>query len=766
MKKNFIALASVVIALMMSACVKDVNTDIAPEGGVTRTIKATIEGMTRTSMNDFEAGSAAQVVWSSGDKIGVVTEDGTIRQATIDASSVGKAEAEFTVSGAVAGEKYIYAYYPYQSAVKYADNKLTGLRLNPKRKFIKNKTEEEGSLLNGYGLTFETNELPMTAKADADGNLEFKSACGVIELQLTDAKERNFFNFTIHSDEKELSDYGTIDLTAEQPAFVPYHMAAYNYNTIAAKQYGTHSAFMAGADNNGKGIKLLSDEPTKLFFVIPAGVYEDLQIQAATPALSVTKKATAAHEVKCSTILSFNAFDVNDIHNLYGEGEDVTNLSENGYSFTYLVPTSASPQKYKFVAKMVGDTKDFQLPDGTLINPNSSGKTSTNQNYNTTWVYAEDSEGVITNLRREGDNVYFTASKAGNAIIMIGTTGLERFNQFHIWVSDAKDQTLPGGHVFLNCNLGATYVPTSVAEATNMSQEQLWRSAGCLYQWGNPTPRPSRTSTMPPADFASTTIGDSNWTGAGSWILYPWAVDPYSIRLFSSTANASDLVRSRMYFNFYSCVTNTYADTGTLVWWQKDRTTYGDLRFGDVALWQSTKTQFDPCPVGYRVPSKQEIADAFTNEGTQTGKTCKIIPGAAGQYYTAGVGSEFVFVPWQGFRRATNTAAFNYAWANYPRAGFWYFDDTLTDEDDMVATYTGQNTYVYYYNNTTKKEEQNVSNAQFAKHSVYPACELRIGGTNWWVNNCNTENSVNAPAINNYRYPVNLGMGVRCVKIQ
>lgn len=751
MKKNFIALASVVIALMMSACVKDVNTDIAPEGGVTRTIKATIESMTRTSMNDFEAGSAAQVVWSSGDKIGVVTEDGTIRQATINASAVGKAEAEFTVSGAVEGEKYIYAYYPYHKDVKYADGKLTGVCLSNKRKFIKNKTEDEGAILNGYGLTFETNELPMTAKADADGNLEFKSACGVVELQLTDANERNFYNFTIHSDEKELSDYGTIDLTEEQPAFVPYHMATYNSNTIDIKQYGTHSAFMAGADNNGKGIKLLSDEPTKLFFVLPAGVYDDLQIQAATPGLSVIKKATKSHEIKCSTILSFNAFDVNDIHNLYGEGEDVTNLSANGYSFTYLVPTSASPKKYKFVAKMVGDTKDFQLPDGTLINPNSSGKTTTNQNYNTTWVYAEDSEGVITNLRREGDNVYFTASKAGNAIIVIGSTGLERFNQFHIWVSDAKDQTLPGGHVFLNCNLGATYVPTTLEQASAMNTEQLWRSAGCHYQWGNPTPRPSRTSTFVPSDFTSTAVGNSAWAGAGSWILYPWSVDAYSTRLFSSATNKADLVRTRMYFNFYSTVTKTYADTGTLVWWQNDRTKYGDLRFGDVALWQSTKTQFDPCPVGYRVPSRSEINDAFN-------QSYKIAPGAAGQYFTHN--NEFVFVPWQGLRRPDDAAYFNYAWYLYPRTGFWFFDDSLTDEDNMVAKYTGQNIYIYKDGKT-----QNVADVQFAKHSVYPAAEIRntFGA---WASKCNTEDAAAGLSIGSNRYAVHTGMGVRCVKIQ
>lgn len=754
MKKNFIALASVVIALMMSACVKDVNTDIAPEGGVTRTIKATIESMTRTSMNDFEAGSAAQVVWSSGDVIGVVTEGGTIRQATINASSVGKAEAEFTVSGAVEGEKYIYAYYPYHKDVKYADGKLTGVCLSNKRKFIKNKTEDEGAILNGYGLTFETNELPMTAKADADGNLEFKSACGVVELQLTADKAINFYNFTLFSDSKELSAYGTVDMTAANPVFVPYHMPKYSYNDINGKKYGTHSAYMQGADNNGKGVQVNNKGVTKLFFVVPVGTYDDLEIQVATTSLCVTKKSTKPHTIKRNVILAFNPINVSQVSNVY-TGSDVVDLSANGCANTYLVPTSASPKKYKFKPLLLGNTKDFKFADGTLVDPDGDGKVHTNQNYNTTYVYAEDSEGVITDLRREGDYVYFTASKPGNAIIMIGSTSLERVNQFHIWVSNAKDQTLPGGHVFLNCNLGATYAPETLEQAKSMTKEQLWRSAGCLYQWGNPTPRPSRTEEFIPANYTDFASADNaDWANYG-WIIHPWSVDGYSLRRFSSTANAADLVRSRMYYNFYSVVTSSYADDGTLVWWQADRTKWGDLRFGAKALWQSKKTQFDPCPPGYRVPSKQEMADAFTNNGTHTGKVYKVALGAAGQYYT--YNDQFVFVPWQGFRKSTDVAYFNYAWSNYPRTGWWFFDPSLTSEDDMITKYTGSSIYVYKGGST-----QNVEDKTFAKHAVYPAIEKRGGGS--WANLCKDGVSTDVPATNAFRYPVNLGMGIRCIR--
>ena len=759
MKKNLFVFASAIVALMMSACVKDVNTDVNPDSGVTQTITASIEGMTRTSMEDFEAGGKADIVWSSGDKIGVVTEDGTIRQATISEASVGKVDASFTVTGAVAGEKYIYGFYPYQSGVTYdkSTQTLKGVCLNNKRKFIKNDTAEEGAVLDGYGLTFNTNEMHMVAKPDAKGNLVFKCSCGLIELQLEADKAINFYNFTLFSSSKELSAYGTVDMTAANPVFVPYNMAKYSYNDITGKKYGTHSAYMQGADNNNKGVQLNNKGVTKLFFVVPVGTYDDLEIQVGCPALCVTKKSTKPHTIKRNVILAFNPINVSQVSNLY-TGDDVTDLSANGYANTYLVPTSASPKKYKFTAKLLGNTKNFQLADGTLIDPDGDGKVHTNQNYNTTYVYAEDSEGVITDLRREGDIVYFTASKPGNAIIMIGSTSLERVNQFHIWVSNAKDQTLPGGHVFLNCNLGATYVPETLAQAESMSKEQLWRSAGCLYQWGNPTPRPSRTEKFIPenyTDYAS--AGNAGWVDYG-WIIHPWSVDAYSLRRFSSTANASDLIRSRMYYNFYSVVTNSYADDGTLVWWQKDRTTWGDLRFGAKALWQETKTQFDPCPPGYRVPSKQEIADAFTNNGTHTSKAYKIAKGAAGQYYT--YNNQFVFVPWQGFRKPTDVSYFNYAWGNYPRTGWWFFDPSLTDEDQMVTKYTSTNIYVY-----KGGSQQNVENdVQFAKHAVYPAAELRIGGDNWWKNNANTNNSVNAPATNNFRYPVNLSMGVRCIR--
>jgi hypothetical protein len=84
----------------------------------------------------------------------------------------------------------------------------------------------------------------------------------------------------------------------------------------------------------------------------------------------------------------------------------------------------------------------------------------------------------------------------------------------------------------------------------------------------------------------------------------------------------------------------------------------------------------------------------------------------------------------------------------------------------MITKYTGQNTYVYYYNSTNKKDEQNITDVQFAKHSVYPAAEIRNSFGSGWATKCNTEDAAASLSIGSYRYPVNLAIGVRCVKIQ
>lgn len=781
MKKIFTILASAVLALTMSSCVKDTTVDGGMKGDVARTIGANIEAMTRTSMNDFEPGETGTIVWSKGDVIGVVTEDGTIRQATLIPEYAGQIEGEFEVANGLEDEVYVYGFYPYQANITYSNGSFGHWNMACKRTFIANA--DGSSELPKNGLTFDTNQMPMLGKLNEKGTLSFKSLCGVIEVQLLgDAtretideegnpteKDFTYYNIALQSDAVNISGYCSVDATAENPVLTPYPTTAYNYTVNQNKEYGLNVAYMQGANNNTKGIHLNPEKITSLFFVVPVGTYPDLNIQVACPHLCVTKKSSKAHEVKRNTILRFNPIYVDNVSDVYG-GNDVTDLSvdANGnaaYHTTYLAHPGKDgyPKKFKFTAKLLDGTKEFKQPDGTSIS------TSTGGNYNTTYVYAEDSEGLITDLRREGDEVYFTVNRHGNAIIMIGATNMGAINQWHIWATDAEPQVLPGGHVFLDRNLGATYSPKSVTEASNMNKEQQWRVGGCLYQWGNPTPRPSLTPTLIPEDYATTaSMGDADFKTKSGWVLHKWIGSFTNVSFFTSTTDASDFLRTRQMFNFYHMSSGTKSDyvgkqNAKGLWWigslgDKSK----DFRFGENALWQATKTMFDPCPVGYRVPTVTEMYDAYTNMGAHTGKKYYSIKNSAGQYAT--IGDEFVFLPFAGFRQANNAALFNAAFSNYPRFGFWFCDPELTSIDDIFAKYTATGYVRYSYGGGGNS----YTDLTMGLDCSYPGLEC---ANSWdgdgakWVNNAAKTDPVSVKVPSNpYRFFVGLGMSLRCVR--
>jgi len=789
MKRILTILASAVVALTVSSCVKDITTDANFQKGVARTIGANIEAMTRTSMDDFEAGETAQVVWSAGDVIGVITENGTIRKATIQAEYAGQVEGVFDVENAVEGEKYIYGYYPYNSAVTYSGGVLDKLPLNVSRKFVAATTEDN---VLPKGVTFPTNEMPMVGKLNEEkGTLGFKSICGLVEVKLlannkvstdevtdeTTTSRINAYHVSLQSDAQVLSGPGVVDMTADQPKFAFNSELTYGSTGAGTSNFHSHMAVMYGSNNNGKGFKLDSEDPTSFFFVMPLGTYSDLKIHVADPGFAVTKISTKAHEIKPNTILSFKVFNVHDVDNIY-TGSDVTNLSVNPltgateYAYCYLVKPSNEQKKYKFKAVLPDGTRTLKLPDGTAVG-------SVTSNYNTTYVHAEDTEGVIQNLRRDGEWVYFTASKPGNAIITIGGTNTSHINNYHIWVSEVHDQVLPGGHVFMDRNLGATYAPQTYAEAQQMTTEQIWRSSGCLYQWGSTIPRPAFTEHSVVAYNAQPTGLQSSWV-KNNWIRHKWDANYYNSNYFVSGTEANALIRTRSYChqwqqaleNVSSNDTNITNKEDFGVWYRQNILAGGvvagkALNVGENALWQSKKTMFDPCPPGYRVPSRKEIADAYTNQGDYTGKNFKISLPSIGLYYD--YEDNFVFISWCGYRKGANGQLFNTYFTNYPRTGWWYFDESFTE--DSIAN---SGLVVRYATSGGGQDLNATTAAGVGGRSTYPYLSIEQSGTTYLKENneyvqpitINYTNNAAAtePTLTKYRTGLANGLGLRCVR--
>ena len=784
MKRILTILASAVVALTVSSCVKDITTDANSQKGVARTIGANIEAMTRTSMDDFEAGDTAQVVWSEDDVIGVITEDGTIRKATLQAEYAGQVEGEFDVENAVEGEKYIYGFYPYNANVTYSGGTLDKLPLDVNRKFVVSSTEDN---VLPKGVTFPTNEMPMVGKLNEEkGTLGFKSICGLVEVKLlanntvstdeetgvTTTSRFSVFHVSLQSDEQVLSGPGVVDMTADQPKLAFTSELIYGSTGANTSNFHSHMAVMYGANNNGSGFKLDSEDPTSFFFVMPLGTYSDLKIHVGTPSIAVTKISTKAHEIKPNTILSFNAFNIHEVDNIY-TGSDVTNLSVNPltgateYAYCYLVKPSTGQNKYKFKAVLPDGTRTLKLPDGTAVGAVTS-------NYNTTYVHAEDTEGVIQNLRREGEWVYFTASKPGNAIIAIGGTSTSHINNYHIWVSDVHDQVLPGGHVFMDRNLGATYAPQTYAEAQKMTTEQIWRSSGCLYQWGSTIPRPAFTEKSVGSYNSKPTGLQNSWV-ANNWIRHKWDASYYNSNYFVSGTTANALIRTRNYCHQWQqalenvSITDTSATITNVedfgVWYRQNILAGGvvegqALNVGTKALWQSKKTMFDPCPPGYRVPSRKEIEDAYTNQGVYTGKNFKISLPSVGFYYA--YEDNFVFISWCGFRMGANGNLFNTYFTNYPRTGWWYFDESFTEE-----SIANSGLAVRYGTSGGGQDISAANGAGVGGRSTYPYLSIEQSGTTW-----NTDGSVKytnnasatAPTLTKHRGVLAMGLGLRCVR--
>ncbi len=776
MKKIFTILASAALALTMSGCVKDTTADVNSQKGVVRTIGANIEAMTRTSMDDFEPGETAQILWSEGDVIGVVTSDGTIRQATLMDGYAGQVEGEFEVSGATEGEEYIYGFYPYNANVTYADGTLSNLPLDPNRKFI-TATDPATNPALPSGVTFPSNEMPMVGKLTSKGTLAFKSICGLIEVKLladntvetntetteTTTTTTSIFHVSLQSDANVMSGPGVVDMTADRPKFTYDGVTEKLWNNGGSTtSFHSHVAYMLGAQNGNKGFHLNAETPTSLFFVVPVGTYDDLKIHIGDPEFAMTKVSTKSHEVKHNTILSFSAFNIHRIDEALYSG-DVTDLSVNPdtgeaeYAYSYLVKPSDTPKQYKFKAVLPDGTRRLKLPDGTDVG-------GVNSNYNTTYVFMEDTEGVVTNLRRVGEWVYFTASKPGNAIIAIGATNTSIINSYHIWVSDVQDQVLPGGHVFMDRNLGATFAPQTPAQAHSMTMEQAWRASGCHYQWGSTIPRPGLTPATVAESYDKPQTSNRDW-GMNNWLMHKWGAYLYNTAYNMSNSSANALIRTRTYPHQWQPSWETVAANDTEITnvadfgiWYRNNSSLGALNVGTNALWQSNKTMFDPCPPGYRVPSKTEMADAYC--GHQYYQALKGI----GQYYIHD--GQTVFLSWCGYHMAATGALFNTWFTNYPRTGWWYFNEELTED-----TIANDGLSIRYGTSGGGKDLNATTAAGVGASSTYPYLSLEeatsfVSGA---VDTSKFQDGkiANAkPVMDKYRAVISEGMGVRCIRIK
>lgn len=632
---------------------------IAPEGNYTVYIGAEAAEITKATLDDPNSGTA-KVLWSEGDEIAVVVSGtNTIRRATLT-SGAGTSSARFAVSNAASpSETYSYAIYPYSyageggsDAPSYSGSTFT-VTLPYKQPF---------TTINSDGETqvFASGVNTMVAKF-ANNKFTFYSLCSAVELQFTSPYSSYLYGVYLQSDNSKLSGLASIDMSAVTPVLT---MA----NTTEAQHYVyKHNGFSKGFQ--------LSSTAKSVFLVIPAGSYNDLMIQTdVQDDNSGTKyywstifNSSNSHTFTVGQIKPFKAISgLEKALNTKGTAMNDSGTVNNCYRVN---PNTA---KCKICMSVPGGTWNNQT-SRTVNNPAGTAVFEGNSRQAFVFCVWESEDGLINNVYAQNNWIYFNpkSDATGNALLMAVNKDLEPVWSAHVWISDLntievtyEDQTA----IFMDRNLGATYAPTSVSEAEAMAGNNalIAKTFGCYYQWGSPLPKPGITS-----------VAGSDYYEDNGYVLHKVCNGALG-QSFMAT-NDTDFPYENAYK--YPHLYNHCGKTGK--WTSSTVTITGDDRY-----WSSTKTNLDPCPNGYRVPTASEW-NLLHNSKAGGNVTHEVASGGAYLANFDGTGEEPMFwIPYAGVRAcgsSDNTSyigrmtadfdADDYLHANmYPRAYYWYTD--------------------------------------------------------------------------------------------
>lgn len=253
-----------------------------------------------------------------------------------------------------------------------------------------------------------------------------------------------------------------------------------------------------------------------------------------------------------------------------------TDLGADGTSNCYIV---SKPGYYKFKATVRGNGTLPESCDGEItvsITPDHADVLWCTYNTMTAPTAAAE---IIPAVALNGDYIEFETPMnditPANAIIAAYAADNTILWTWHIWFTDEPAVSDLGGTVWMDRNLGAT--------CPNIAGDT--RSGGFLYQWGRKDPMRGAGNTS--ADFIATTPELTE--------------EQAEVKVDEATGTIAASIKNPRPF------INTYPDGAGPKDWiftadHNDR-------------WQDArKTMFDPCPAGYKVPSKAQWC-AFAEAG-------------------------------------------------------------------------------------------------------------------------------------------------------
>ena len=328
---------------------------------------------------------------------------------------------------------------------------------------------------------------------------------------------------------------------------------------------------------------------------------------------------------------------------------------ENGNNIPY--------DGYCFLATIIGNGQAGIISQGSqTLYPNHEDISPVSAH-----LLWESELGLITNVELKFSYVRFKVPKGkaarGNAVIAVYDEKENILWSWHIWITESPQEVEielgEGEHhtiTVLDRNLGAT-------RATCTNGEQALETYGLYYQWGRKDP------SMGPASY------DYNLVNLITAPYYDYSSDKKTAAEVAQFARPTlkDAIENPMYLILPSAQTSQYSFN-----WLHER--YDFLWGYNIATGMTSKTIYDPCPYGYRVPSS-ELNHLFTSDsGT----------GQAGTYgYTRNFNGTTLFFPYAGYKGVdVGLSSVALPWKYVGEKGDYQSSMYCNDPDDMIGEIT------------------------------------------------------------------------------
>lgn len=608
---------------LLCGCSDDGELDGQPSRTVTRSVRiAASVPSTRTEL----APDGYNVLWSPGDRIGVYVKSGDTFTAEnvplvfegTEAAAGGVFSGDITLADG-ASEYTLYAYYPYSEQGAAAATSVP-FTLAPRQA---QAAAGDSSHLGDYDFLVAG---ALTSATGEFGSLSFRHAFAVVEVDLTGsgimAGKQVASVMLFGTDAASVEPNGALTGLANMAGGFSFDLTASSGNNTAAYTGGSAQLNYCGVDFTTP--PTLGTSPLKTYLTVNAADYSrgngTIYVVVRT-----TDGFTATYSRRGIVIgagqMKVITQDISD----GVESQPVTDLMTDGEAANCYV-VSVPSQEYSFDATVPGNgvvtdglQQAVQRFEGRTLSTQLTG-TSARLLWQSMPYLIEPGSVVY-----DGGKIRFTLTEhptqlGGNAVIGLfaGSGATEALWSWHIWITDKSNDELlalaetyvmfadyediygRGAAVMMDRNLGAVYKEDG-------AYARSFRAP--LYQWGRKDPFPWGTVVFDEQSLPHTYI--TTWRPVQS-NGSPGQYTGYTGNTWYATAHPDRFIATvdgTSYDWYYGGGKGNGPDyRNNELWGNPAGYTVGQT---------TTKTLFDPCPPGWKVPHPY-VFSAFTKTGAST----------------------------------------------------------------------------------------------------------------------------------------------------